>query len=39
MSVVDQLYCNYILLYIGGCRVIMVGGYVWARYGYYGGYT
>jgi hypothetical protein len=26
--------CNYILLYMGGCRVIMVGGYVWARWEY-----
>jgi hypothetical protein len=36
MSIVDQLYFNYILLYIGGCRVILVGGYVWARYSYHG---
>jgi hypothetical protein len=37
MSVVDQLYFNYILLYVGGCRVIWVGGYVWARCSCYGG--
>jgi hypothetical protein len=31
-GVVDYLYYNTILLNVGGCGVVNVGGYVWARY-------
>jgi hypothetical protein len=31
-GIVDYLYYNYILLSVGGCGVVNVGGYVWARY-------
>jgi hypothetical protein len=29
---VDYSYYNYILSYVGGCGVVNIGGYVWARY-------
>jgi hypothetical protein len=31
-GVVDYLYYNSILLNVGGCGVVNVGGYVWAHY-------